>query len=102
MSEAIKKREVEELLGCKITDEQFDKAFEYAKRKRDYIFNRERRTVVLQRWYLVKLTEEYVRSLAFSKFTMDLCSALHDMEKEHSASCQSAPTDNHIVAVPAG
>ena len=52
--------------------------------------------------YLVKLTEEYVRSLAFSKFTMDLCRALRDMEKEHSASCQSAPTDNHIVAVPAG
>ena len=57
---------------------------------------------MLEHWYLVKLTEEYVRSLAFSKFTMDLCRALRDMEKEHSASCQSAPTDNHIVAVPAG
>ncbi len=62
----------------------------------------ERRPVVLEHWYLVKLTEEYVRSLAFSKFTMDLCRTLRDMEKEHSANCQSAPTDNHIVAVPAG
>ena len=52
-------------------------------------------------WYLVKLTEEYVRSLAFSKFTMDLCRTLRDMEKEHSIRNQSAPTDNHIVAVPA-
>lgn len=101
MSKAIKKGEVEELLGCKITDEQFDKAFEYAKRKKDYIYKREHRSVVLQRWYLVKLTAEYVRSLAFSKVTMDLCSALCDMEKEHSVKNQSAPTNNHIVTVPA-
>lgn len=101
MSKVVNKREVEELLGCAITDEQFNEALEYAKRKQEYIYNREQRAVVLQHWYLVKLTEEYVRSLAFSKFTMDLCSTLRDMEKEHSAICQSAPTDNHIVAVPA-
>lgn len=91
MSEVVNKREAEEFLGCMITDEQFNEALEYAKRKQKYIYNRERRAVVLQHWYLVKLTEEYVRSLAFSKFTMDLCSALQDMEKEHSAICQSAP-----------
>lgn len=101
MSEVVKKGEVEELLGCTITDEQFNEALGYARRKQKYIYEREHRAVVLQHWYLVKLTEEYVRSLAFSKFTMDLCSALRDMEKEHSAICQSAPTDNHIVAVPA-
>ena len=101
MSEIVKKGEVEELLGCVITDEQFNEALEYARRKQEYICNREHRAVVLQHWYLVKLTEEYVRSLAFSKFTMDLCSALCDMEKEHSVKNQSAPTDNHIVAVPA-
>lgn len=101
MSEVVKKREVEELLGCVITDEQFNEALEYARKKQKYIYEREHRAVVLQHWYLVKLTEEYVRSLAFSKFTMDLCSALRDMEKEHSAICQSAPTNNHIVAVPA-
>nr|WP_300807986.1 hypothetical protein [uncultured Acetatifactor sp.] len=98
----VKKQEVEELLGFAITDEQLREALECARRKQEYIYQRERRPVVLQHWYLVKLTEEYVRSLAFSKFTMDLCRALRDMEKEHSASCQSAPTDNHIVAVPAG
>lgn len=58
-------------------------------------------SIVLQHWYLVKLTEEYVRSLAFSKFTMDLCRTLQDMEKEHPIINQSAPTNNHIVAVPA-
>lgn len=101
MSEVVKREEVEELLGCVITDEQFNEALEYAKRKQDYIYKLEHQPVVLQHWYLVKLTEEYVRSLAFSKFTMDLCSFLRDMEKEHPANCQSTPTDNHIVAVPA-
>ncbi len=42
-----------------------------------------------------------VRSLALSKFTMDLCRTLQNMEKEHSANCQSALTDSHIVAVSA-
>lgn len=101
MSKIVKKGEVEELLGCVITDEQFNEAFKNAKRKQEYIYNREHRAVVLQHWYLVKLTEEYVRSFALSKFTMDLCSTLLDMEKEHSVKNQSAPTDNHIVAVPA-
>lgn len=82
MKEIVEKREVEELLGCEITDEQFEQALKYARHKQEYIYQREQREVVLQHWYLVKLTEEYVRSLAFSKFTMDLCSALRDMEKE--------------------
>lgn len=97
MSEVVNKREVEELLGCVITDEQFNEALEYARRKQEYIYNREQQAVVLQHWYLVELTEEYVRNLAFSKFTMDLCSALRDMEKEHSAICQSTPTDNFVM-----
>ncbi len=101
MSKIIKKEEVEEILGYVITDEQFNEALEYAKRKQEYIYKQEYQSVVLQHWYLVQLTEEYVISLAFSKFTMDLCSTLYDMEKEHSAICQSAPMDNHIVPVSA-
>lgn len=101
MKEIVEKKEVEELLGCEITDEQFEEALKYARHKQEYIYQRERRQVVLQHWYLVKLTEEYARSLAFSKFTMDLCRTLRDMEKEHSIRNQSAPTDNHIVAVSA-
>ena len=79
----VKRQEVEELLGFGITDEQLREALECVWRKQEYIYQRERRSVVLQHWYLVKLTEEYVRSLAFSKFTMDLCRTLRDMEKEH-------------------
>lgn len=97
----MEKREVEELLGCSITDSLFKEALGYAKGKQEYIYRLEQRPVILQHWYLVKLTEEYVRSLAFSKFTMDLCRTLRDMEKEHSVKDQSAHMDNHIVAVPA-
>ena len=101
MREIVKKEEVEELLGFKITDRQFEDALQNAERKQAYIYDREKRPVVLQHWYLVKLTEEYVRSLAFSKFTVDLCRALRDMEKEHSVKNQSAPTDIHIVTASA-
>lgn len=97
----VEKREVEELLKYKITDKQFETALQYAKRKQAYIYRQEKRQVVLQHWYLVKLTEEYVRNLAFSQFTMALCRVLCDMEKEHSTKSLSAPTDNHIVTVPA-
>lgn len=69
----IRKEEVEGLLGFQITDSQFTKALGYASRKQAYIYQRDERPVVMQRWYLVKLTEEYVRSLSFSKYTMDLC-----------------------------
>lgn len=98
---SIKKQEVEELLRFKITDEQFEEALEYAKRKQAYIYELEPRSVVLHPWYLVQLTAEYVRSLAFSKLTMDLCRTLHNMEKEHPIKDQGAPMDNHIVTVPA-
>ncbi len=93
----VRKEEVEKLLGCRITDGQFGKALGLARSKQEYIYRQEGRPVVLQHWYLVKLTEEYVRNLAFSKFTMDLCEALRNMEKEHSANCQSAQMDTHIV-----
>ena len=79
------KMEVEQLLGCHITDEQYIEAFKYAKDKQDYIYKQEHRAAVMQRWYLVKLIEEYVRSLEFSKLTMDLCKKRDDMEKEYPA-----------------
>lgn len=58
----VEKREVEELLGAEISEDLFRKALEYAKRKQAYIFSREKRSVVMEHWYLVKLTEECARS----------------------------------------
>ena len=98
IGEEVNKSEVEKLLGYQITDSQLEEALVYAKRKQEYLYRREQRAVVMQHWYLVKLTEEYVRSLAFSRFTMDLCRTLRDMEKEHLFNELGAPTDNHILA----
>lgn len=98
---AVSKIAVMELLKCEITDEQFEEALEYAKRKQNYIFLKEARPVVLEEWYLIKLTEEYVRNLAFLRYTMELCRELNNMEKEHQAQKNiGAPYNlNHIVTV---
>lgn len=97
---SVKKTEVEDLLGCRITDSQFGEALEYATRKQDFIYKREGSPVVLQHWYLVKLTEEYVRSLAFSKFTMELCREFRRMEKEESAEGRNTLVDANAVTAP--
>lgn len=93
----VTKKEVEDLLDQEITDEEFSKALEYAKRKQEYIYSREHREVVMQPWYLAILTKEYVISLAFSKFTMDLCEMLNNIEKEHLVDDRSTPISNYIV-----
>lgn len=94
----VRKEEVQELLGFGISDEQFKEALGCAKRKQRYIYSREARPVTLQHRYLVKLTEEYVRINAFSRFTMDLCRTLFDMEKEHQFNEHGALRDDHILA----
>ena len=53
----------------------------------------------MQRWYLVKLIEEYVRSLEFSKLTMDLCKKCDDMKKSTPhIKCKGTQYSNHIIA----
>lgn len=100
-TEKVTKTEVEEMLGHVITQIQFDEALEYAQRKQKYIYSQEKREVVMQNWYLAILTKEYVISLAFQKFTMDLCELRRNMEKEHfTHSCESAPIAPPIVSVP--
>lgn len=96
----VMKQEVEEQLGAEISEEQFEEALQYAKHKQEYIYKRYKSPVVLQHWYLVILTKEYVRNLAFSRFTMDLCATLRNMEKECPVKDQNTLTHNHIVAQP--
>lgn len=96
----VRKEEVEEWLGYRITDSHFENALECAERKQAYIYGCEKREAVMQRWYLIKLAEEYARSLAFSKFTMDLCSMYHNMEKEHPFKEQGAQNTIHIISCP--
>lgn len=62
----------------------------------------EKNSIVLPHWYLAKRTEKYVRSIAFSKFIVDLCRELRNMEKEHLTHCvKGAPPAIHIVSVSA-
>ena len=96
----VTKQEVEELLKTKISDEQFEEALQYAKRKQERIYKLERRPVVLQHWYLATLTKEYVNNFAFSRYTMDLCVKLCNMEKECPVEDRNTLTHNHIVAQP--
>lgn len=93
----VKKADVEELLKCSITEEMFQRALKCAKHKQEYIYSREKREVVMQDWYLAQLTYEYVISLSFQDFTMELCRVEADMEKEHQVIDQGALTANHIV-----
>lgn len=93
----VQKREIEEKLGCAITDEHFMQALRDAKKKLQYIYERDGRAVVLERWYLVEVTAECARAIALSKFTMDLCRELYSMEKEHLVKNRGALTANHIV-----
>ena len=92
------REDVEELLGCEITDEQFEQALEYAIKKQVSIVKIEARPETLQNWYLIKLTEECVRNLAFSMYTMELCRKGANMEKERQVQKNlGTPPSNHIV-----
>ena len=102
IKEKISKEDVENLLGCCITDSQFAEALGYAARKQESLYKRRENPEVLQREYLIKLTEESVRSLALSRFTMDLYRNLCNMEKEHPAGAAVQKMNNHIVNVPEG
>ena len=86
----VKKEEVEEILGCKISTDHFCEALSYAKRKQQRLYGKEKRNVILQHWYLVQLTKEAAINIAFAEFTANLCGVMKNMEKEHSVRNQSA------------
>lgn len=97
----VKKKEVEQRLGCAITDSQFEKALEYAQRKQIRISENEGRIQVVCRWYLVELIVEYVRNAVFSELTMDLCRIVCNMENECPVKNHGTHTRTHIVTSPA-
>lgn len=69
----ISKARLETILGSSITDSAFEEALNCARQKQAYIYQREKREEVLQGWYLLELTKEYIKSITLSKFTLDLC-----------------------------
>ncbi len=69
----ISKAKLEVVFGSSITDSMFEEALNCARKKQAYIYQREKREEVLQEWYLLELTKEYIKSITLSKFTLDLC-----------------------------
>ena len=53
MQENVRKEEVEEQLGYKITDKLFEEALNLAEHKQKYIYEQEQRAVVLQHGILL-------------------------------------------------
>ncbi len=102
-SEIVTKREIEMLIGENIDKNLFEKALEYARRKQADIYEREKREVILERWYLEDLVRGYVISLTLSKVTLDFCKLINyrmdDMEKSaHIENYVDAQETTHIVA----
>lgn len=78
----ISKTKLETILGSSITDSVFKEALNCAKKKQAYIYQREKREEVLQEWYLLELTKEYVKGITLSKFTLDLCLEVNKTKAE--------------------
>lgn len=77
----ISKTELEAVIGSSITDSMFGEALNYARCKQAYIYQHSKRDEVLQRWYLLELIKEQIKSIMLSKLTMDLCREIYNTEK---------------------
>lgn len=79
----ISKTRLETMLGSSITDSMFKEALNCARQKQAYIYQREKREEVLQGWYLLELTKEYIKSIALSKLTLELCKEACKIKEEY-------------------
>lgn len=92
----VRKEDVERVMNCQISDEEFLLAVEQAKHKQKYLFDKEKRANIMEYHYLVMLAAEQVKSNALSRFT--LARAYRDMEKEHLFIERGTPPTNHILS----
>lgn len=95
MKEKIREN-IENELNTKLTDEQFEEAYEMAAMKQQFVFAREHRNVIMSIWYLEMLVLEYVRNLAFSHYTMDLCEVCGNKKSTYQTR-QALTKPLHIV-----
>lgn len=91
------KREVKGMIGSELPEDLRHAVLAYAERKQQCVYEQCHDPAVMQEWYLSVLMEEFIKRTALSEMTMNLCRALRNMEKEHSAKSQSAQLDIHIV-----
>lgn len=89
MERDITKREIEEMIGCGITDDQFSKALGHAVIKQQRVYEDREDDAVLQHQYLVGLVCGCARDLVLSRVLLSLY-RVADMEKERWAESHSA------------
>lgn len=77
------KAELEEKVGMEMCDEMFERVARNATRKQDFLIERGDE-YAKEEWYFEELMQEQFRQLSFSDFTLSVCYAMAEMEKEHS------------------
>lgn len=92
----ITKKDIEFLIGMRITQDLFVKSLEHAKEKQQFLAKSDSR--VMQDGYLAQLVKEYITSDLLQQFTLDLCREVNNMKKRVPSVSQGTPIDNHIVA----
>lgn len=87
------KESIEDMLGFKVSDEDYKRAEERAMSKQKRIFESTKNEDVLKASYLKQLIYEAVREMRFTQISLDVCELIEDMKKEHLA--HSKGTRNH-------
>lgn len=99
MERDIGKREIEEMIGCGITDDQFSKALGHAVVKQQRIYECRKDTAVLQHQYLVGLVCECASDLVLARTLLSLYGAA-DMKKERWARSRNAKNRQSYYSSP--
>lgn len=93
LQEVDMKESIEDMLGFKVSDEDYKRAEERAMSKQKRIFESTKNEDVLKASYLKQLIYEAVREMRFTQISLDVCELIEDMKKEHLA--HSKGTRNH-------
>ena len=84
--------------GQQITEEQIEKAFEYAERKQQWIYIITQRPEVLEDWYFERLVCEIIAQNVFSDYCMKRCAELRDAKKEALTTKANTPSTRGIIS----
>ncbi len=77
------KAELEKRVGVEMCDEVYDKVMRSTIRKQEHLISIGDE-YAKEDWYFNELAEEQFRARCFTDFTISVCMAMAEMEKEHS------------------
>ncbi|MBQ8924064.1 MAG: hypothetical protein IJ053_04645 [Lachnospiraceae bacterium] len=79
----MEKKTLEELVGVKMSDDVFGKVMEATAKKQNHLIKLGD-PYAHEDWYFEELAVEQFRARCFTDFTISVCMASVEMEKEHS------------------